>query len=252
MTGPGDRSDRTSALGWIKWLLTTDNGSVAYARDIIGSAATVLVIGALLFGVSGVWPPMVAIESGSMEPHIKTGDLVFVMEEERFANDHAIVYNGDSTGIVPYQRAKKIGYKTFGAPGDVIVYHPNGETGVTPIIHRARFWVNESENWYDKANPAYIGSADNCKELAYCPAPHAGFITKGDNKVTNDLYDQVSGISAPVKPSWIIGTAEFRIPYLGFIRLGASAMGSPGLSGNLLYSFTGILAIGGAIAASRE
>lgn len=84
MADPGDRDDPVGAIGWIKWALTTEKGTVAYIRDIAGSALAVLLIGALLFGVSGVWPPMVAVESGSMEPHIQTGDLVFVMEEHRF------------------------------------------------------------------------------------------------------------------------------------------------------------------------
>jgi signal peptidase len=91
---------------------------------------------------------------------------------------------------------------------------------VTPIIHRARFWVNESENWVanGKADPAHLGSAESCGQLSQCPAPHAGFITKGD---ANGRYDQVSGLSEPVKPAWVVGTAEFRIPWLGNIRLWA-------------------------------
>lgn len=250
MTNPGDRDDPVGAIGWTKWLLTTEKSSVAYIRDIVGSAMAVLLIGALLFGVSGVWPPMVAIESPSMKPHIQTGDLVFVMDEHRFAGDSATTYNGESTGVVPYQTGKQSGYKTFGAYGDVIIYQPDGSEQATPIIHRARFWVEEGENWYDKANPAYVGGAENCEDLEYCPAPYSGFITKGDNKVKNDLYDQVAGISKPVKPLWIIGTAEFRIPYLGFIRLGAGTTSWLGTS--LGTSFFGMALLGGGIVTSRR
>ena len=76
--------------------------------------------------------------------------------------------------------------------------------------------MNESENWYDKANPEMV-SGGSCSAIPNCPAPHAGFITKGDN---NGRYDQVgSVISEPVKPEWIRGTAEIRIPYLGYVRL---------------------------------
>ena len=32
-------------------------------------------------------------------------------------------------------------------------------------------------------------------------------------------YDQVTRLSAPVRPGWIVGTAELRVPYLGHIRL---------------------------------
>ncbi|WP_254542852.1 S26 family signal peptidase [Halomarina pelagica] len=220
MTDSGEKGDRPVGLGWVRWLLTTDHDAVAYAREVAGSVAAVLLVGFLLFAVSGVWPPLVAIESESMEPHIQKGDLVFVMEEERFAGDGAITVNGDSTGVVTYQVGRETGYTKFAEPGDVIVYRPDGSERATPIIHRARFWVNEGENWYDEANPEYLGTADNCEELPACPAPNAGFITKGDNPRTNPQYDQVAGIaSRPVHPSWVIGTAEFRVPLLGNIRL---------------------------------
>ncbi len=53
------------------------------------------------------------------------------------------------------------------------------------------------------------------------PAPYSGYITKGDNVVTNKHFDQEGQISylTPVKDEWIIGTAQYRIPYLGYIRL---------------------------------
>lgn len=246
----GDRGGPSGALGWLKWLWTTEKASVAYIRDIGGSIAVVLLIGAILFGVSGVWPPMVAIESPSMQPHINTGDLVFVMEEHRFAGDEAVMYNGESTGVVPYQVGKGTGYKSFGSYGDVVIYKPNGNGAATPIIHRARFWVNDSENWYDKANKEFIGNADNCDELEYCPAPHAGFITKGDNKAQNKVYDQVADISGPVKPSWIVGTAEFGIPWLGYIRLIASVIGGVGTS--LKASLAGVALVGGTVIAIQD
>ena len=34
-----------------------------------------------------------------------------------------------------------------------------------------------------------------------------------------DVSDQVGTLSAPVRPSWVVGTAELRVPYLGNIRL---------------------------------
>ena len=38
----------------------------------------------------------------------------------------------------------------------------------------------------------------------------------------------MSGLSSPVKPAWVVGTAEFRIPLLGNIRLWASQAGVVG------------------------
>jgi signal peptidase len=204
-------------LAQLRWLATTDHPWVRPVREIASSAAAVLLIGALLFAVSGVWPPLVAVESGSMEPHMQRGDLVFVMDEGRFVPDAAT----PGSGVVTYQDGAGVGYRTFGSYGDVIVFDPPAGGG-PPIIHRARFWVDEGENWYDRADPEYIEAAQ-CGEtpdvhLPNCPAPHAGFITKGDN---NPSYDQVSGIvrDGPVKPEWVIGTAELHVPYLGQIRL---------------------------------
>lgn len=198
----------------VQWFLQTDKEWVAVIREtivILGIAATITLT---LFAISGIWPPLVSVASPSMAPNLQTGDLVFVTDEHRYSG--AAAYG--NTGVVTYQTGSVVGYKEFNKYGEVIIYHRNGNKQTIPIIHRARFWVNESENWYDEAKRVFLGSADNCKELANCPAEHAGFITKGDN---NPVYDQVSDdpLSEPVKPSWIIGTAEFRIPWLGRIRM---------------------------------
>ena len=206
--------DRSGLIGWLQWFLTTDEGIAAYVRDVLTSAGTVVLVGLLLFGVSGIWPPLVAVESPSMTPHLETGDLVYVMDEHRFEPKTAY----EQTGVVTTQIGRPGGavYRQFDMAGDVIVFMPNGDGGRTPIIHRARFWVNDSENWYDEANPAFLAGPDDCAELPNCSAPHAGFITKGD---ANPQYDQASVTSSPVRPKWVIGTAEFRVPYLGLIRL---------------------------------
>lgn len=195
-------------------ILHADEGLAVFVREVVTSALAVLAVGALLFAISGVWPPLVAVESGSMQPHLQRGDLVFVMDEDRFAPEYATKH----TGVVTYQVGKKHGYRSFGSYGDVIVYHPNGNPDRKPIIHRARFWVEEGENWLEEANSSYV-SGSTCAAVPNCPAPNAGFMTKGDNPVTNDYYDQTAGLSRPVKPAWIEGTAEISIPWLGYVRL---------------------------------
>jgi signal peptidase len=200
----------------LHWLATTDHPWVQFVREVLSSAAVVLLVGMILFGISGVWPPLVAVESGSMEPHMQRGDLVFVMDEERFVPPAAV----PGTGVVTHEDGQSVGYRSFGDYGDVIVFEPPTNRG-PPIIHRARFWVDEGENWYDRADPAYI-SASRCgdspdRHLPNCPAPHAGFITKGD---ANRLYDQAYGVGiTPVRPEWITGVARVRIPYLGWVRM---------------------------------
>lgn len=203
-------------VGWARWFWNTQDVRFVYVRDGLSAIAVVLQVAFLVFAVSGVWPPMIAVTSSSMDPNLRVGDLVFVMEETRLAPPHAL----ENTGIVTYRRGRKTGYRAFNRPGDVIVYEPDGPTGSTQFIHRAMFWVEDGVNWYDTADKSAIGRASNCQELPNCPAPHAGFITKGDS---NGRYDQVTtfcdGPCEPVKPAWIPGTAEFRIPKLGCIKL---------------------------------
>jgi signal peptidase len=181
-------------------------------RDLLVTVLAVLLVGGYLFAISGVWPPMVAIESGSMDPNMEVNDMVFVMESGRFQPENAI---GD-TGVVPARVGEQAGYEQFGRSGDVIIFEPGGNGAETPIIHRAMFWVEEGENWCEMADPAYLGRFEPSD--ANCEAPHDGFITKGD---ANPRYDQASygESSQPVKPEWIVGTAELRFPRLGWFRL---------------------------------
>lgn len=216
---PDEAASPKGIVGWFRRLRTADSGALIYLRDVLTSVAIVLAIGLLLFTISGVWPPMVAVESGSMEPNMERGDLVFIVDNGRFVPDGAVNTPDGSTGVVPADVAAERDRTTFDRPGDVIVFQPNGNAGQTPIIHRAILWVDGGENWYDRAEPGATGGAEDCAALNYCPAPHAGFITKGDNKVTNTNYDQASRLSAPVRPEWIVGTAELRVPYLGHVRL---------------------------------
>jgi len=193
-----------------------DERGNSFLDDFLSSILAVLGIGVLLFAVSGVWPPLVAIQSGSMEPNIMTGDLVFVMEEHRFASQYQI----QDTGVATAQGTVETGYEKFGLPGDVIVYEPDGDENAVPVIHRAAFWVNQSEDWSDKAQSRFLAERTSCAQMANCPAPHDGFVTLGD---ANGRYDQVGGqpTSGPVKPEWVIGTAEFNLPSIGFLRLRA-------------------------------
>jgi len=108
-------------------------------------------------------PPLVAVESGSMEPHIHTGDMVFVMTEGRFPGPDA------RHGGVTTRQAES--YEQFAGDGDVIVFEPNGNEQRTPIIHRSMLWVDAGENWYDRANREYVGNAD----CAVVPSLSEGF-----------------------------------------------------------------------------
>ena len=185
-------------------------GPFMWVRELLSSVAIVLLIGLVLFAVSGVWPPMVAVESASMEPNMKTGDLVFVTEPGRLAPDVA----DNDLGVVTHEAGAESDYRTFSDYGSVVIYQPPGRQA-SPIIHRAMFHVENGENWYDRADDRYH-NADDCAELRNCPAPNAGFITLGDN---NRQYDQANGLAEPVAAEWVTGVARVRVPYLGYVRL---------------------------------
>lgn len=187
---------------WADNLLHPNTAAGRMGRDIVSVLLVALLIGVILFSYAGVWPPFVTVLSGSMEPNIQEGDVIMIVSPDKSSPDGAY----GTTGVVPANADAD--YTRFGAQGDVIVYAPNGDGSETPIIHRAEFWVEEGENWYDEADKDSVGFASNCNELPNCPAPNDGFITKGD---ANGRYDQVSGFSRPVRPDWIRGVARFRV-----------------------------------------
>ncbi|WP_049896471.1 S26 family signal peptidase [Natrialba chahannaoensis] len=235
----GSDSDPTDGLG--HWLLRSDDARAVACRDIASSVAVVGLVGLLLVAFSGVWPPLAAVESGSMEPNVDTGDLVLVADGDRFVGSEAV----GETGVVTREAAMN-GDGThfrFGEPGDVIVFTPDGDPSKTPVIHRAHFWVEEGENWVEtKADTDALGDR-TCAALHSCPAPHDGFVTKGD---ANSLYDQVGGQYADttvVKPEWVTSKSVVRLPWLGQVRVALESLfavtTSPPLAGSQLVASFG-------------
>jgi signal peptidase I len=227
--------------GLVRWVLTTDDEPVVLVRDLATVVIAVGLFGVLLFGVSGLWPPLVAVESGSMEPNVEVGDLVFITDDDRFVGDDP----AGETGVVTLEDGQN--HEKFGKGGDVIVFAPGGDEGETPVIHRAHFWVEGGENWVDtRADPAHV-NGDSCAEVSNCPAPHDGFVTKGD---ANAHYDQTGGLASHensvVRPEWVTGKASFRLPWLGHVRLTLDQLLVVGGS----VGAAGIVSTGGAAAGS--
>ncbi len=171
---------------------------IGILRDFLFVISVVAVFASISQIALGLWSPMVAVESGSMIPHIRIGDIIFVENIER-------------TEIITYEEGKQTGYISFEDYGDVILYKPCGKDGATPIIHRAVYYVEEGKTMWNGG----------------LPAPYAGYITKGDNnkgldQQGNICRDQPGNTSKdnPVKKEWIIGVARFyRIPALGYVSL---------------------------------
>lgn len=150
----------------------------------------------IFYIIFGTFMPIVVAISESMSPHMERGDIIFYTDISKIDD------------IKTYQEEKNKsgnGHVGLDMYGDVIIYKPFGKEGVTTYIHRAMYYVNEGEEMWPGGPKA----------------PHAGYITKGDNVVTNKNYDQQLDLSLnqPVKREWIVGVANFRIPYIGYIRL---------------------------------
>lgn len=214
-------------------------------REIVLASLALLTVLVLLFGLTAQpvigGYPVVVVTTGSMmhctngnpihgsdcNPEsygrlgtIDPGDLVFVRK----------------TGDVDDIRTQAMGGgATYGAPGDVVVYRPAGNTKVTPIIHRALFAVQVHEDGTFSVPELGI-SRDNdldqprLVQLTGCaltPRSHtaqwgpadSGIITRGDN---NALADQCpgGGISpVPARAGDILGKARGELPWIGLVNL---------------------------------
>ncbi|MEA3323538.1 MAG: signal peptidase I [Euryarchaeota archaeon] len=174
----------------IKEFYQGDSTSAGVLRDLVSVAKILIVFMILSQILFGTWAPMRAIESGSMEPHMKLGDIVFIKDISR-------------TNVVTREEGATSDYRTFGDYGNVILYRKYGSTAETPIIHRAMYHVEAGE-------PMWNGGP---------VAPNAGYITKGDH---NKVIDQYGLCTEPIREEWVIGVARYRIPYAGHVRLEVS------------------------------
>ena len=112
-----------------------ENTWVSFGKDLLSVIAFLIAFMALSKLVFGLWTPMVVVESGSMEPHMQIGDIIFVKSIDR-------------VNIITNEEGKNLGYKSFEDYGDVILYRPYGLEGVTPIIHRAIYRVEAGESMW--------------------------------------------------------------------------------------------------------
>lgn len=179
----------TSLLNDIKKLIEAHPGMFQLAKDIAFSLLVVSIMALGLYLYAGVWVPIISVDGTSMLDNMHQGDLVLVQGLER-------------TTVHTFRASEETGYRTYGEYGDVIVYYPYGDTSRDMVIHRAMYWVNESEPMWPRG-PA---------------APWSGYITLGDNNYGS--LDQATDICLyePVKPEWVHGVAKFSVPYLGYLR----------------------------------
>ncbi|MFQ5919347.1 MAG: S26 family signal peptidase [Thermoplasmata archaeon] len=221
---------------------------VNFLRDLAIAFLLVAIVFGALFAFARTWPPMVVVESGSMQHGtsesfigvVDTGDIV-VVQTAPLRQDVATYVNGRAAG-----------YTTYGDYGDVIVFQdPDGPPGRW-IIHRAVVFLawNETANGFDiptlasldrgrdwdsnAATPFGLGAGDTVvlmevgfrqrevtlriddflsdRDLQDCPASCEGYVTMGDNNAPS--YDQDL-----VFQGLLLGRSRGELPWFGLLKL---------------------------------
>lgn len=234
---------------------------VSSIKAFIVAPLIFLIVLAAVFAYSGVWPPLVVIESESMQ-HSDTTSYIGVID----TGDIVVVK--DVTGlddVTSYMEGVATGHSTYGEYGDVVIYHRPGME--KPIIHRAileleynftgggfdipaladvpaSMWdvPGEEKRWWNLKQSVELHDIgyrnatvliDLGSMLTYMEArgnPHGGLITMGDHNwdVVNGTvvgkYDQkwISTIREPVRADWIVGKARGELPWFGLLKLWAT------------------------------
>lgn len=223
-------------------------------RDAIVAALIVAVILGAMYLYAGVWPPLVVVESSSMQHSddvsslgvIDTGDMVF---QQTAATRES---------IVTYLEGRANGYATYGDYGDVIIFRKVG--AATPIIHRAIMYISlhangtadvgdvmllpsaewDATNANDQPtrNPVFLKTLtirhmgfEHDVSLTFsfgggATTPRIGFVTMGDNNLLHACrafrsscasgYDEFSTMP---RLQDIEGRARGEIPWIGLIKL---------------------------------
>lgn len=172
----------------------------------LGPLLAIALLAALGVAAIGAWPPLVAVESGSMAPGVERGDMVVVAAPDRVPWGDGVV--GSAEADAP---------ERFESAGDVVVFS-SPDAPNRPILHRVAFAVTAGEDWTERADPARLDA--ECADLRSCPAAHDGYVTYGD---ANDAYDQSAGIAPVVREEWIHAKAVASIPSVGYLRIGVDA-----------------------------
>lgn len=226
---------------------------VIFLRDAAVAAAFVALVLLAMFAYTGLWPPLVVVESNSMmhgeDNHsnigtIDTGDLVLVKKVNSVAD------------VETYMDSQISGHKTYGDYGDVVIYKRGGSDASTPIIHRALIHLEinsdgtsyRSESLRQAATDKWstsdptdtwdrLTSSLTINDVGYnhlsvtidihslVSSHRSGFITKGDHNLGTD---QMYAAYGPVDFEWVVGKARGEIPWFGLLKLWSTgSLGSP-------------------------
>ena len=208
-----------------------------YLREVFLAVGLVFLLLGSMWLATGMFPPMVVVESGSMK-HSEEGSLGAIDP-----GDLVLIMNPDRVDIITYLEAsneenENFGYEMHGMLGDVIIYQKNGGKD-TPVIHRALLKAEANLTEIPVDNSCSEGVFDELKhiciltwdlpgsnlvnvanislKLDYSCAPHGnltidkwipnheGYLTTGDNRLTNGCtIDQLRATSSTADDSYIL------------------------------------------------
>ena len=238
---------------------TKYRGLLLFLRDAGVALLFVILVLLAMFAYTGLWPPLVVVESNSMMhgednlSHIgtiDTGDLVLVKKVDKVSE------------VATYVDGLSSGHKTYGDYGDVVIYKRGGSDTITPIIHRAIIYLEinadglsyrsesldaaPSDRWstadatdtWDSLTStltiAHVGYKDLTVVIdigSMISSHRSGFITKGDH---NSQTDQMYAGGGPVDLTWVVGKARGEIPWFGLLKLWSTgSLGSPAPSNSV-------------------
>lgn len=216
-----------------------------FLRDAGVALILVALILVTMYAYTGLWPPLVVVESDSMMhgddniSHIgtiDTGDLVLVRKVTQ------------ASDIETYMDGYVSGHRAYGDYGDVVIYKPDGTDARTPIIHRAIIYleydsvgncfraealrdIEKGEKWDTTDSDDtwscltstlrifHVGWDDRSVAIDVSnllPSRASGFVTKGDANTNTDLALNRNNL---VDIDWIVGKARGEIPWFGLLKL---------------------------------
>ena len=209
---------------------------------VVAVVAVVILAGyAYLVSYTGSTVPFSTVVSSSMQ-HDNNQSQIGVID----TGDIVMTADPDNVEIQSYVAAYETGYTSFGDYGSVIIYDRGSGN---PIIHRAIVWIGYDESsgtWYSDELAAsslswYCIGEEGIEKNAYnlsgtliivmngealsldldkLDNNTSGYVTKGDNTVSNPRFDQTAGIIGTlVSEDMIESVAIAEIPWLGILKL---------------------------------
>src|SRR3972149_741488 len=193
-----------------------------WVRDAVTAVVIVVVFFGVLFAYTREWPPLVVVESESMQ-HSDSESFVGVID----TGDLVLVQSAPSrSSVVTWIQGRVTGYSTYGDYGDVIVFRRPGFPSAE--------WGGRGRGWEPRQPPYALRELTirgmgfrrdlvitfNLTNLAAQPASfgQAGYVTMGDHNAYGSLgrgYD----------PSWVVpqgnllGVARGELPWFGLLKL---------------------------------